>query len=238
MRPDMGRLIIEDGRHGGYGKAKPVFFPRREGEEFENYRAHEPMGRHWLRDGKSLGDRLAPLRKYLEAQVGRPWNKVYSEICEANDRRTIRGYHLMTHLKHYVLIGNAPSERYMYQDFLVGPDGILKRNKRESYRSRWRKERKAAPVTVIKLDDGWEFRKIENIWYRVHIKMEAHTIPGHFKVRTYGVGTKYEWEYKTYIEAKTTFEPVMDKKFQCGKKELKQINKILAEKSGRKGLCD
>lgn len=30
---------------------------------------------------KVLNENLTPLRRYLERQVGRPWNKVYSEIA-------------------------------------------------------------------------------------------------------------------------------------------------------------
>jgi hypothetical protein len=31
---------------------------------------------------KALNENLAPLRRYLLKQIGRPWNKVFSEICQ------------------------------------------------------------------------------------------------------------------------------------------------------------
>ena len=40
-----------------------------------------------------------PLRRYLHKQVGRPWNKVYSEICVGLKA----GHPLHDHLKRHVL---------------------------------------------------------------------------------------------------------------------------------------
>ncbi len=38
-------------------------------------------------DAKVSNKNLAPLRRWLRAQVGRSWDRVYSEICETIDRR-------------------------------------------------------------------------------------------------------------------------------------------------------
>lgn len=48
---------------------------------------------------KSFSDNDNPLRRYLYKQVGRPWDKVYSEICEVADSRSVSGYHLLQHVK-------------------------------------------------------------------------------------------------------------------------------------------
>ncbi len=45
-----------------------------------------------------LADRLSPLRKYLRAQVGRPWNKVWSEICADLSPRSTMHEHLRDHV--------------------------------------------------------------------------------------------------------------------------------------------
>ena len=46
---------------------------------------------------RSLNENLAPLRRYLHAQVGRPWNKVFSEICCIDRRNTVQ-QHIHQHI--------------------------------------------------------------------------------------------------------------------------------------------
>jgi len=78
-----------------------------------------------------LGDRLAPLWNWLESNIGRPWDKVYSEFCAVTDRRNIRGYHLWDHLGGYVDWGQqARVSNRSYANFVVDEQGIL----REGYR--------------------------------------------------------------------------------------------------------
>jgi hypothetical protein len=43
-------------------------------------------------------DRLAPLRRFLEKRLGQSWDDVWSEICSANDGRSVAGYHLRLHV--------------------------------------------------------------------------------------------------------------------------------------------
>ena len=43
-----------------------------------------------------------PLRRYLESQVGRPWDNVYSEIRANLDARKATGLHILQHLDGYV----------------------------------------------------------------------------------------------------------------------------------------
>ena len=51
---------------------------------------------------KSLNENLAPLRRYLERNVGRPWSKVYAEICATLDSRKATGLHILQHLRDFV----------------------------------------------------------------------------------------------------------------------------------------
>ena len=77
MREDMARVIVE----------RPRINPRntRKGRarSLDELPPHEGMRRaQALRgDRKQLNEILAPLRRYLESQVGRPWSKVYAEIA-------------------------------------------------------------------------------------------------------------------------------------------------------------
>jgi len=57
--------------------------------------------------GKYSGDRLAPLFRYLRKQVGRPWRVVHSELCRAFDKRSLRGYHLHSHITNVLVLDNV-----------------------------------------------------------------------------------------------------------------------------------
>jgi hypothetical protein len=46
---------------------------------------------------KWFTDVLGPLRRFLEKNVGRPWNDVYSEMCTSLDKRKATGKHIFDH---------------------------------------------------------------------------------------------------------------------------------------------
>jgi hypothetical protein len=74
MREDMYKVIVERPRRGKEGDATAA----RLRKDFDG------TMRLGMRVGygyRSLNENLAPLRRYLHAQIGRPWNKVFSEIC-------------------------------------------------------------------------------------------------------------------------------------------------------------
>ena len=104
MRRDMARVIVERPRirtrNERQGRAcRPDDLPQRES-------IRRP---HVLRRSeKSLNENLAPLRRYLERQVGRPWDNVYSEIA-ANLRvdNTVQ-QHLRDDIGDFVALGEPP----------------------------------------------------------------------------------------------------------------------------------
>ena len=49
-------------------------------------------------DRKVFGENLAPLRRWLLAQVGRPWNEVYSEACKVIKPDSVVRNHIKFHL--------------------------------------------------------------------------------------------------------------------------------------------
>lgn len=55
------------------------------------------------RDLKHFNEHLGPLRRFLNSNVGRPWNNIHSEICERIDRGNIVQNHILTHLYQYVV---------------------------------------------------------------------------------------------------------------------------------------
>lgn len=55
--------------------------------------------------GSEFTDQLNPTRRFLEARAGRPWNAVWSELCRRYDRRTLKGWHLLRHVKLQLIEG-------------------------------------------------------------------------------------------------------------------------------------
>ena len=101
------------------------------------------MRRPHMRSGdwKELNENLAPLRRYLERQVGRPWDKVYSEISRHLRVDNPVQQHVRDHLSDFVAIkprrrpgavyGKGQRDRLWYQLLYVDPkDGLLKRTDR------------------------------------------------------------------------------------------------------------
>jgi len=76
MREDMPKVIVERARRGDCRARKG------RARSLDELPSKEGMRRRYAVSGdwKELNENLAPLRRYLERQVGRPWNKVYSEI--------------------------------------------------------------------------------------------------------------------------------------------------------------
>jgi hypothetical protein len=97
---DCGRLGIRTKQPKGYGRALAR-------SDFESQPRRESMRRKWhsdWREAKLFCDRLAPLIRYLESQVGRPWNHVYRDICRHAHRDTTLGRHLRIHVAEQVAL--------------------------------------------------------------------------------------------------------------------------------------
>jgi hypothetical protein len=130
MRKDMAKVIVT--------RARILEDAARKGRSVPDEIQPKSIGlrRHVRERGgfKVLNENLAPLRRYLEAQVGRPWDKVYSEIA-ANLRvsNTVQ-QHVRDHLKDFVNLHRAPGRwpvglagRPWYEPLYVDPRGYLRR---------------------------------------------------------------------------------------------------------------
>jgi hypothetical protein len=108
MRADMGKVLVERPRLGGWRFcSRPAKGYRKRVQRCldagDSPPAREGMKlRHGHRT-KHFNEHLAPLRRFLDANVGRPWNKVYSEICKHVDRGNVVQKHILTHLFDYVV---------------------------------------------------------------------------------------------------------------------------------------
>ena len=57
---------------------------------------------------REFDDKLNPIKRWLAKQVGRPWEKVYSQICKTFDPSSLAGRHILDHIKNYVQ--NKPTD--------------------------------------------------------------------------------------------------------------------------------
>ena len=109
MRHDMFKVIVERPRVGGYDETKGR---RKEHNKRNSFRAYEneevydepscwekirPVGRG--ADRKAFNENLEPLWRYLQTQVGRCWDDVYSDIRENLSPRNTVQMHVVQHLK-------------------------------------------------------------------------------------------------------------------------------------------
>lgn len=93
----MHKVVVERPRHGrSWAESRPRPKP-----PFDDSPSYESMkARHTRR--KSFSDLLGPLRRWLNSQVGRPWNDVYAEACAVIKPNSVIRAHVKTHLLQFV----------------------------------------------------------------------------------------------------------------------------------------
>lgn len=167
MRKDMSKVIVERPRHDHAGKRyRPGRTRVVTDDDGEPLRAREPMRR--ADKTKNLNENLAPLKRYLNAQVGRPWNKVFSDIAENLRPSSTVQQHVRDHVEDFVAIrtrmkdgvvmttaARFGSERPLTEDYrqlYVHPrSGLLKLNPHwRAWRRRFEDARAAAAAERAK----------------------------------------------------------------------------------------
>jgi hypothetical protein len=104
MRSDMSKKLVERPRYPGRkrkGRARPL----------DELPGREPMSMG--RGSKSFGENLAPLQRFLERRIGRPWDRVYGEIRARLAPSSTVHLHVLHHLgrmveKRVVIIDGRP----------------------------------------------------------------------------------------------------------------------------------
>jgi hypothetical protein len=112
VRDDMARVLIERPRWNSAGAGRT---DRREWQRvpIEDWPARQGMKRRCKGGTKGFSDLLGPLRRFLGSNVGRPWDKVYSEICAGLRAGFPTREHFLTHVfqfveRHAVLVDGVP----------------------------------------------------------------------------------------------------------------------------------
>lgn len=165
MRKDMSKVIVERPRLGRAwasekrpGRSRPV--EDDDGEPLRAGRGGRAPTRTKPLKTKNLNENLAPLRRYLGKQVGRPWNKVFSEISAHLKPTSTVQQHVRDHIEDFVAIktrmragkvvvtGPWGGERALDQDYrryFVHPrTGLLRDNPHYRSWTRHQREKRAA----------------------------------------------------------------------------------------------
>jgi hypothetical protein len=167
MREDMYKVIVERPRRGKEGYATAA----RLRKDFDR-----PM-RLGMRAGygyRRLNENLAPLRRYLHAQTGRPWNKVFSEICAGIDRRNTVQRHIHQHIRDFIAI-DVDVRRGQYQGLYVDPrTGLIRSNKnyrpwRHGIAEHRRREQAEVEGRRRKVDERTYLLLLNEIWFTVEV---------------------------------------------------------------------
>lgn len=108
MRDDMSKVVIERPR---YGSALPSLKTGQRIHRYDFDNEYEDLpkrisgrAKFYKRGTKEFSDFLNPLEGFLRKNVGRPWDKVYSELCRHLDRRKTTGRHVFEHLEDFVSV--------------------------------------------------------------------------------------------------------------------------------------
>ena len=147
MRHDMARVLVTRPRLGGKVRRKGRAYP------VEDLPSRVGMKRALAlakADEKTLNEHLQPLRRYLHRQVGRPWDKVWSDIAARLRVTSTVQQHVRDHVFDFVAkdvflrggepwlreFGRARPLRDSYRELWVDPrSGILRHNR---HRVTWR----------------------------------------------------------------------------------------------------
>ncbi len=188
MRADMAKVIVERPRVGSRLRGKPKGYRRSlqrlaEGEE----PTREGIKRRCGGGRKFLNEHLGPLRRYLNRQVGRPWDKVFSEICARIDRASAVQDHVRDHVADYVatrvfLIDGIPCDgeggrtygkplhECHYRRWYVCPRTGLLRRVKVVNRKRKRQPKAESPPPYIRVSDTLQCRFLEGAWHLVTLQ--------------------------------------------------------------------
>jgi len=182
MRFDMAKVIVERPRLGSRLPSKGKGYERRTRPLlWDQLPRHERMKERGGRR-KFLNEHLAPLRRYLAGNVGRPWDKVFADVCRYLDRNSAVQDHVRDHLEDYVAINVLLHQGQLCHGdgygigqplrslFYVCPQsGILKKNR---LARRWH-FRPKPKLRIHFCDDGAGLVRKDGVW----LIIEWQTIP-------------------------------------------------------------
>lgn len=186
MRSDMSKVVIERPRRKSWDRSPSLKTGRRihrydENNEYDELPQREKYSMGWQggkSNGKSFSDLIGPLERYLRCNVGRPWDKVYSELCEHLDRRKTTGRHIFEHVEMLVSLhcylgadgkvydrGGWRPDRPVDGLYVHPRTRLLCWKASPSGKQRKRAELATLPVTCISVAGDQYYIKVNGLWY-------------------------------------------------------------------------
>lgn len=244
MKPYFSKLLTEQERAGSRNPSRKwggrVKYNPDPEFDYEDEITRVSMSRHGMQygwNGKSLTDVLSPLYGYLEKNVGRHWDDVYSELSKGLDRRSVSGLHVFSHLwdyvdRHTVMCEDGKVRAWAGgrwgggrltepDDFYVHPyTGILKKapDRPNWWRRRGKKDKDTDEHLIWIAESkqyGESYKRIDGIWYQVEWTMKD-VVTGYHPIRlSWGSNP---WNVKQEVQVL--------KKRQLGRKELKHLGLV------------
>ena len=197
MRDDMFEVIIERPRWGSrMGHPRRA---RRMDAKITAVRDPDVLlsklgmqrGAKFARASKMLNENLAPLRRYLEKQVNRPWDKVWSDICENLLTASTVQQHVRDHIVDFVGLHSfvrdgvvfvatrhgtlQPLAESHYRLYVDPRSGLLRKNKRyKSWQAKRREMQDAAAkyraTRMRELAPGLQAHRLDdNCWWEIRL---------------------------------------------------------------------
>lgn len=194
MRNDFTSVIVERARYGrSRVHPKAARFPLNslrglmldddsDSLDFNESDTHQSMNAPWRHNRKEKRIHLAPLRRYLRAQVGRPWNDVYSDVCHTFQGVVSNGDRLTNYIdwdvELNVRVRESDGELITERGYSLGGNtlyvhpetGILTLSPTKP-RRRWKNKPRFEMVTI---DNDHKLVNIDGLWFVVTLA----TIPG------------------------------------------------------------
>lgn len=188
MRKDLNKLLCERERPGsarGHRQVRNTKERRLLDEDGYPMGGREGIRRPYREDRKPFGENLNPLYGTIRKNVNRPWDKVYSELCEVFDMRSVINQHILVHLWQWVEKDTCEEDGVVYvrnrwngsvplkessAEFYIHPrTGLLLKNKwYKHYKSTWREDAEAKRLkTVRKIGPNLEARRRDEngVWF-------------------------------------------------------------------------
>lgn len=176
MREDMPKKFLEpsSGKCGKFPRRSKKIIPDEEGDTSVPLNGMKKI--HSVVDpdnGRCTGTDLSLMRRFLKSRRGRPWDEVYSEICQQADYRSHSGHHLREWISYLVdqncriVDGEICDEHGIktgswWNQFYVHPE-----TKTLEFIERHRYRRQKNEQSVFEMDDVFYHKHDDNIWYRV-----------------------------------------------------------------------
>ena len=125
------------------------------------------------------------VRTWLMAQVGRPWNSIYSEVCSVIKDSEIR-HEFRREMDGWKVFVNA--------------EGILCKRKLPP---RWRRENRLPEGIVLGSHKLQQYHCVSGVWYEIQLRTPT---PDEIKHKTWGVTDMHGYFYPRHCSLRTQFD--------------------------------